>query len=162
MSDTTGSIVLAVGPETSAEAVDTAFDLAAERGLSLLAVRTWHDTDLPLGGWLGAESTARWDAAHEQARRELEGALEHARAAHPAVHVATIVVDDGLVEFLTALSTRAELMVLGRSTPGHAGSRTAAPVDVLVHHHAACPVLVVPPARQPARAPAPTFAVTGG
>jgi len=65
---------------------------------------------------------------------------------------------DGLVEFLTALSTRAELMVLGRSTPGHAGSRTATPVDVLVHHHAACPVLVVPPAWQPA----PTFAVTGG
>jgi universal stress protein family protein len=162
MSDTTGSIVLAVGPETSAEAVDTAFDLAAERGLSLLAVRTWHDTDLPLGGWLGAESTARWDAAHEQARRELEGALEHARAAHPAVHVVTIVVDDGLVAFLTALSTRAKLMVLGRSTrPGHAESRTVAPVDVLVHH-AACPVLVVPPARQPARAPAPTFAVTGG
>ena len=54
---------------SSAEAVDTAFDLAAERGLSLLAVRTWHDTDLPLGGWLGAEATARWDAAHEQARR---------------------------------------------------------------------------------------------
>ena len=158
MSDTTGSIVLAVGPETSAEAVDTAFDLAAERGLSLPAVRTWHDTDLPLGGWLEAESTARRDAAHEQARRELKGTLEHARAAHPAVHVATIVVDDGLVEFLTALSTRAELMVLGRSTrPGHAESRTAAPVDVLVHH-AACPVLVVSPARQPAH----TFAVTGG
>ena len=44
--------------------------------------------------------------------------------------------------FLTALSTRAQLLVAGRSTRlGHRDS----PVDALVRQ-AACPVLIVPPA----------------
>ena len=140
----TGHIVLAVAPGTAERAVDTAFELAAERGSALVAVRTWHDPDLPLGGWLHPDRTARWDAAHEKARSELDRALAHARAAHPAVYVTPLVVDDDLVPFLSALSTRADLLVVGRSTrPGH----RASPVDALVCQ-AACPVLVVPPARR--------------
>ena len=57
----TGRIVLAIAPGTAERAVDTAFALAAERGSSLLAVRTWHDPDLPLGGWLRPDRTARWE-----------------------------------------------------------------------------------------------------
>ena len=58
----TGHIVLAVAPGTAERAIDTAFALAAERGSTLLAVRTWHDPDLPLGGWFQPDRTARWDA----------------------------------------------------------------------------------------------------
>jgi nucleotide-binding universal stress UspA family protein len=140
----TGRIVLAVAPGTAERAVDTAFALAAERGSALLAIRTWHDPDLPLGGWLQPDRTARWDAAHAKARCELDSALERARAAQPSVHVTPIVVDDDLVPFLSALSTRADLLVVGRSTqPEH----RASPVDTLVRQ-AACPVLVVPSARR--------------
>ena len=140
----TGRIVLAIAPGTAERAVDTAFALAAERGSTLLAVRTWHDPDLPLGGWLRPDGTARWDAAHAKARCELDGALERAKVAHPAVHVTPIVVDDDLVPFLSALSSRADLLVVGRSTqPGY----RASPVDALVRQ-AACPVLVVPPSRR--------------
>jgi hypothetical protein len=93
----TGRIVLAIAPDTAERAVDTAFALAAERGSTLLAVRTWHDPHLPLGGWLQPDRTARWDAAHPKARCELDSALERARTAHPAVHVTPIAVDDDLV-----------------------------------------------------------------
>ena len=118
MTDENGRIALAVIPGTSAEAIDTAFGLAAEQGVPLLAVRAWHDPDLPLGGWLPPERTARWDAAHRTVRHELDRALAQARAAHPSVDVTTVVVDDDPVAFLTALSTRARLLVLGRSGAG--------------------------------------------
>lgn len=144
-----GRIVLAVAPDTAARAVDTAFELAAKRGVPLLAVRIWHDPDLPPGGWFDPESTACWDAASAEARSELDRALERAKAAHPAVHVTTVVADDDPVQFLTALSTRAELLVVGRSTrPRHRDS----PVDALVRQ-AACPVLVVPPPWRSSRVP---------
>jgi nucleotide-binding universal stress UspA family protein len=143
----TGRIVLAASPDTPAEAVDAAFDRAAERGLPLLAVRLWHDPRLPLGGWLRPERIARWDAADREARRELDIALAQARAAHPEVEVTTVVADDDPVPFLAALSTRAELLVLGR--PTRLGQTS--PVDALIHQ-AACPVLVVPRTPRPSSA----------
>ena len=78
-------VVLAVTPRTPAEVVDAAFDLAAERGAPLLAVRAWHDPNLPLGGWLRPERNGRWDAAHHKARHELDHALEAATTAHATV-----------------------------------------------------------------------------
>jgi hypothetical protein len=144
----TDRVVLAVAPDTGEEVVDAAFTSAAERHARLLAVRIRHDPDLPLGGWLHPEQTRQWDAAHDRARSELDTALARARAAHPEVEVTTIVVDDELVPFLAALSTRARLLVVGRSRrPG----QQASPVDALVRR-AACPVLVVPPVSRPAPA----------
>ncbi len=152
----TGRIALAVAPGTTGEAVEAAFALAAARGTPLLAVRVWHDPELPVGGWLRSDRVARWDAAQEKARRELGRALEPARAAHPGVEVATGVVDDDPRTFLAALSTRVDLLVLGRSTRL---GRRASPVDALVRQ-AACPVLVVPPTRQPVRPPVSTLLAT--
>jgi nucleotide-binding universal stress UspA family protein len=154
----TGRIVLAVAADTAARAVDTAFELAADRGVPLLAVSIWHDPDLPLGGWLRPDCTARWDAAHAKARRELDRRLERARTAHPEVQVTAVVADDDPVTFLTALSTRADLLVVGRST--RPGDR-ASPVDVLVRE-AACPVLVVPPPWRSSSSSAGVLASSGG
>jgi hypothetical protein len=91
-------VVVAVAPGTSTDAVGTAFELAAERGISVLAVRAWHDPDVPLGGWLRPHGTAQWDALHQKAREELDRAVEHAKAAHPAVEVEMVVVDDDPVD----------------------------------------------------------------
>jgi nucleotide-binding universal stress UspA family protein len=137
-------IVVAVPPGTATDAVDVAFELAAERGIPVLAVRAWHNPDVPLGGWLRPHGTTRWDALHEKAREELDRAVEHAKAVHPTVEVETVVVDDDPVPFLAALSARAELLVLGR--PRRPGQEVS-PVDALVRQ-AACPVLIVPPTRQ--------------
>jgi hypothetical protein len=70
--------------------------------------------------------------------------VAHAKAAHPAVDVRTVVVDDDPVPFLAALSAQTELLVLGR--PRCTGQQ-ASPVDALVRQ-AVCPVLVVPPTRR--------------
>lgn len=158
MSAAAGRVVLAVSPDTPTDAVEVAFAHAAERGVPLLAVRAWHDPDLPLGGWLPPGCLARWDAAHATARHELDRAVERARAAHPAVTVTTVVADDDPVPFLAALSAGAELLVLGRS---RRPARETSPVDALVRR-AACPVLVVPPVRRPLTAPLPTLAAAGG
>lgn len=158
MSGAAGHVVLAVSPDTPVEAVDVAFAHAAGRGLPLLAVRTWHDPDLPLGGWLPPERLARWDAAHATVRHELDRAVQRARAAHPAVAVTTVVVDDEPVSFLAALSVGAELLVLGRP---RCPARHASPVDALVRR-AACPVLVVPPVRRPSTAPGRALTPSGG
>ena len=134
-------IVVALTPGAPADVVDAAFALAAERGVPVLAVRAWHDPGVPLGGWLRPHGTAHWDALRQKAQEELDSAVGHAKAAHPAVQVGTVVVDDDPVPFLAALSARAALLVLGR--PRHPGQQ-ASPVDALVRQ-AACPVLVVPP-----------------
>ena len=86
------------------------------------------------------------------------GTAERARVAHPAVHATPLVVDDDLVPFLTALSTRADLLVVGRSMQL---GRRASPVDALVRE-AACPVLVVPPARRAPDVRAGVLASTSG
>jgi hypothetical protein len=141
---TAGCIVVALAPGTPADAIDTAFALAAERGVPILAVRAWYDPGVPLGGWLHPHGTARWDALRTKARDELDSAVEHAKVAHPTVEVETVVVDDDLVPFLAALSARTDLLVLGR--PRCTGQQ-ASPVDALIRQ-AACPVLVVPPNRR--------------
>ena len=143
-----GRIVLAVGPATSAEVVAAAFGLAVECRAPLLAVRTWHDPNLPLaGGSRRNTHRAVGRRAPEGAARARRCAGARARATHPDAEVATLVVDDDLEPFLTALSTRANLLVLGRSTRlGHRSS----PVDALVRQ-AACPILVVPPTRPSSR-----------
>jgi len=141
MSGTRG-IVVAVAPGTATDAVDAAFELAAERGVPVLTVRAWHDPDVPLGGWLRPHGTTAWDALHQKARQELHHAVEHAKAAHPEVEVGAVVIDDDPVPFLAALTAQAELLVLGR--PRRPGPHVS-PVDALVRQ-AACPVLIVPPA----------------
>ncbi len=148
MSAAAGHVVLAVSPDTPADAVEVAFEHAAARGVPLLAVRVWHEPDLALGGWLPPEGLARWDAAHATARLQLDHAIARTRNAHPAVAVSTVVADDDPVPFLAALSAGAELLVLGRS---RRPAREASPVDALVRR-AACPVLVVPPGRRPSTA----------
>src|SRR5689334_14957510 len=130
-------VVLVVTPGACGEVVDAAFRAARERGVPLFAVYVWHDPELPLGGWLRSDRIAGWDAAAERARRELDGALRSIRGVHPDVEVTTVVVDDEPEQFLAALSTRAQLLVVGRPTG------TDLPVDALLER-VACPVLVLP------------------
>ena len=157
ISDVRDRIVVAVAPGTSAEAVDLAFALAAERGVPLLAVRAWHDSE-PAARRLAPTRAHRPLGRHpRKARRELDLALERARAAHPTVELSTLVVDDEPVPFLTALSSRAGVLVLGRT---RRRGQEASPADALVRQ-AACPVLVVPPTRRTPSAPVRVLAASG-
>ena len=70
-------------------------------------------------------------------------------AIHPQVRVETMVVQDRPTDFLLALSHKAQLLVLGRSTRGALlGLIAGSPADTLPRA-ANCPVLVVPAAGPP-------------
>ncbi|MHA6794285.1 universal stress protein [Pseudonocardia bannensis] len=147
---TDGPVVLGAAPWTGDEVFDTAFRAAADRGVPLQPVRAWTDPRIDLGRLLPSR-LARWDAAEQRARRELEIALSAWTVAYPAVEVQPLVVNDRPAEFLLALSHRAQLLVLGRSERGTLLSGiTGSPVEELARQ-AHCPVMIVPAAGPPRR-----------
>jgi nucleotide-binding universal stress UspA family protein len=138
-----GPVVLAVAPWTGEDVVELAFDEASGQQAPLLAVRAWTEPGLDLGRrW--PDPTAEWDRADERAHRELDLALAPWRAGHPEVSVRSVAVQDGAADLLVALSHRARLLVLGRSTRGAwLGGIATSPMTALLEA-ARCPVLVVP------------------
>jgi nucleotide-binding universal stress UspA family protein len=125
-----GPVALGTAPWTGDEVFELAFREAAQRRTSLIAVRTR-------------------DHALEQARDDLDLALSPWTVIHPGVRVERLVVPDPTTALLLDLSTRAQLIVLGRSTRGALlGLIVGSPaVDLL--GAAQCPVLVVPPRVRP-------------
>jgi nucleotide-binding universal stress UspA family protein len=138
-----GPVLVGVVPWTPEAAVDLAFAAAEDRRVGLVAVRAWDDPALDLG-LLRPDRIDRWDGVEHRAARELELALSAQRVVHPLVPVQPMVVQDGPTELLLALSTRAQLLVLGRSERGAlltglAGSPVAELLGAVC-----CPVVVVP------------------
>jgi len=125
-----GPVVLGAAPWTGDEVFELAFREAAQRRTGLIAVRTR-------------------DHAMERAREDLDLALSPWTVIHPGVRVERMVVPDQTTALLLELSTRAQLLVLGRSARGALlGLLVGSPaVDLL--GAAQCPVLVVPAAGPP-------------
>jgi len=125
-----GPVVLGAAPWTGDEVFELAFCEAAQRGTGLIAVRVR-------------------DHAVERARDDLELALSPWTVIYPEVRVEQMVVPDQTTALLLDLSTRAQLLVLGRSARGALlGLIVGSPaVDLL--GAAQCPVLVVPAAGPP-------------
>jgi nucleotide-binding universal stress UspA family protein len=83
------------------------------------------------------------DAESEAARAALEGAVEDALGADPAVDVEQKLVEGDAGEVLVAESNQADLVVVG--SHGRSGFKAAILGSVSRHvvDHAACPVVVV-------------------
>jgi hypothetical protein len=138
-----GQVVVGVAPWTPEQAIDIAFTAADDRRVELIAVRAWDDPAVDLGR-LRADRLERWDSVERRANRELELALSAERIVHPHVPVHPMVVQDSPTELLLALSSLAQLLVLGRSERGALVTGLAgSPVAALLAA-AACPVVVVP------------------
>jgi nucleotide-binding universal stress UspA family protein len=143
-----GPVVLGAAPWTVEEVFDLAFREAAERRAGLVAVRTWSDPLIDIGS-LRPEQLRHWDRTEDRAQRELELELSPWIVIHPEVRIETMVVQDRATDFLLALSHRAQLLVLGRSTRGALlGLIAESPADALLRA-ANCPVIVVPAAGPP-------------
>jgi nucleotide-binding universal stress UspA family protein len=128
------------------EVFDLSFREAAERRAGLVAVRTWSDPLIDIGS-LRPEELRHWDRTEDRAQRELE--LAPWIVIHPEVSVEIMVVQDRATDFLLALSHRAQLLVLGRSTRGALlGLIAGSPAEALLRA-ANCPVIVVPAAGPP-------------
>jgi nucleotide-binding universal stress UspA family protein len=143
-----GPVVLAIAPWTGEDVVDLAFEEASGQHTPLFVVRAWTEPGIDLGRPRSGP-IAEWDRAEERACRELELAISPWRVSHPDVDVRCVAVDDDAAELLVALSHRARLLVLGRSTRGALlGGPSESPVTALLRT-APCPVLVVPPEGRP-------------
>jgi nucleotide-binding universal stress UspA family protein len=137
-----GPVVLALAPRTSDEALDAAFDAAAQRGASLLAVRVRHPAPASRDGLAGTV---------DDERRDWCDRLAAWRITHPAVPVEVQVGEGDPALTLVDLSFRARLLVLGRSGRGRVLASVATSPVAPVTLRARCPVLVVPPPGPPRR-----------
>ncbi|MEZ0090907.1 universal stress protein [Streptacidiphilus sp. EB129] len=125
-------------PEDGGTAVDWAADEAWLRGRRLHLVHAWPwETHQP--------SDSSWARAVRQSGQEMLRSLT-ARATdrHPDLEVTSGIVETAAREALVALSSAANLLVLGsRGTGGFEGLLTGS-TCLWVTAHAACPVTVVP------------------
>ena len=117
-----------------------AFEEAALRKASLIAIHSWHlpDSDISRAGSIFTEPE-RYVVETETAKR-LEQMLDKWRAKYPDVEAGQEVVHGHPGRALTGLSARADLVVLGRRSVHHG------PASVMhaVLNHAHGPVVTVP------------------
>jgi nucleotide-binding universal stress UspA family protein len=126
----------------SASALDFAFEEAALRHASVVAVHAWHipQSDISRAGHAPAEPAAY--VFQTEAARELEALLDTWRQKYPDVPVSQDVVHGHPGRALAGLSARADLVVLGR----HAARHGPGAVIHAVLSHAHGPVVTVPSA----------------
>ncbi|MFI0821262.1 universal stress protein [Streptomyces sp. NPDC021098] len=126
------------GSPHSATAVDIAFDEAARRNAVLRALYVWHP---PMLGALDE------DAAVQECRRVLSETVAGRAATHPEVELHHEVVRGHPVQVLIEASEHSLGLIVG--TRGHGGftGMLLGSVSQGVLHHARCPVITVPYAR---------------
>jgi len=126
--------------EGNAAALTFAFEEAALRQASLIAIHAWHAprSDISRAGTVLAPASR--DFLQTEATRYLENLLDEWRDKYPGVPVSQDVVHGHPGRVLVGLSARTDLLVLGRHHTHHgAGAVTHA---VLNHAHG--PVVTVP------------------
>lgn len=137
-----GQVVVGVRAAEDCDATLTfAFEEAAMRSASLLAVHAWQADDpdlLPNEGPVPGSHAGQAGAA-----RQLESLLDGWREKYPGVAVSQEVVHGHPGRALAGLSARAGLVVLGRHYPHRGPGR----VIHAVLNHAHCPVATVPAPR---------------
>lgn len=132
-----GPVVVGVdGSPTGARAIGAAFDAAACRKATLVAVHAVHDRDYP--------GTSRPDQAGDAGQAVLADSLAGWPEKFPDVRVDRVTVPGRPRHQLLDHSARAQLIVTGcRGRGGFAGLVLGSTSQALIHH-ADCPVMVVP------------------
>jgi len=128
--------------ETSAAALEFAFEEAALRKASLMAIHAWHTPQSDISRAGEATAPPSRHAVEEHVTQQLEQLLSDWRAKYPDVQVSQDVVHGHPARALVGLSARADLVILGRRAAHHgAGSVTHAMLN-----HAHGPIATVPSA----------------
>jgi nucleotide-binding universal stress UspA family protein len=128
------------GLEGNTAALTFAFEEAALRKASLVAIHAWQTprSDISRAGIARAEPTR--DALEAEATTQLDALLDEWRDKYPDVPVSHDVVHGHPGRILSGLSARADLVVLGRH-PAHHGPGA---VIHAVLNHAHGPIVTVP------------------
>jgi nucleotide-binding universal stress UspA family protein len=128
------------GPEGNTAALTFAFEEAALRKASLVAIHAWHTPQSDISR-AGISLTAPGRKALEaEATRQLDALLDEWREKYPDVPVSHDVVHGHPGRILSGMSARADLIVLGRH-PAHHGPGA---VIHAVLNHAHGPIVTVP------------------
>jgi nucleotide-binding universal stress UspA family protein len=127
-------------PEGNAAALTFAFEEAALRKATLVAVHAWHtpQSDISRAG-IALTGPGR-DSLQQEATRQLDELLNDWRDKYPDVQVSHDVVHGHPGRILSGLSARADLVVLGRRPPHHG----PAAVTHAVLNHAHGTIVTVP------------------
>jgi nucleotide-binding universal stress UspA family protein len=138
----TGPVVVGVDGSPSADfAIGVAFEQAARRGCALRIVRAFGT---PVSPWTLGITPLRYDydkvATH--LNDQLVTHIAGWRNKYSDVPVQLIVERSSAGALLTAMSWRAQLVVVGTRGHGAPGSLLLGSVGLQLLHHAECPVLI--------------------
>ena len=142
---TEGPIVVGIdGSESSKAAVEVAFEQAAARGASLVAVNVWSDVSVQPS--LGASpEDALWSSIQTGEEVVLSERLAGYQERYPDVTVERVVARDRPVRVLSEFAEKAQLIVVGsRGRGGFTGMLLGSTSNALLHT-ADCPVMIVRP-----------------
>jgi nucleotide-binding universal stress UspA family protein len=130
-------------PEGSVAALEFAFEEAAQRRASVLAIHAWHTPQLDISRAGHAPAGPAADVLAATAGRQLEALLDTWREKYPGVQVNQDVVHGHPGRALVGVSARADLVVIGRRST-HAGVHGPGTVTHAVLNHAHGPIVTVP------------------
>ncbi len=130
-------------PDHCGDALTFAFEEAGLRQAGLLAIHAWHTPQTEISRAGQAFTGPGEQAAAADAARQLEGLLDSWRAKYPDVPVSQEVVHGHPGRALIGLSTRADLVVMGRHAKPD-GLQGPGSVRHAVLSHAHGPVVTVP------------------
>ena len=129
--------------DNCADSLTFAFEEAALRKASLVAIHAWHLPQFGISRAGTASPVRGADAAEAEAAKRLEGLLDNWREKYPGVPVTRDVVRGHPGRALAGLSARADLVVIGRHAAHH-GMQGPGSVRHAVLSHALGPLAVIP------------------
>lgn len=143
-----GPVVAGVdGSEGARRALRWAAEEARVRQAPLRAVTAWH---LPAAGgeaYVSVATTFDPGVFEDEARQVLDAAVEDVAPGDLAHPVERVVASGGAAAVIVEASHAADLVVVGTRGLGGFKGLLLGSVSSQVAHHAACPVVVVPPER---------------
>ncbi|MBJ8347036.1 universal stress protein [Antrihabitans sp. YC2-6] len=124
------------GTDSSAKAIEIAFDEASHRGVELVAVYAWTDySDL-------VTSVNSWPTPQAEQEALLAECLAGWRERYPEVDVRKVAVRDRPARKLLAQSEVAQLVVVGSHGRGGFSGMTLGSTSEVLLHHVECPIII--------------------
>ncbi|MGZ4353925.1 MAG: universal stress protein [Gaiellaceae bacterium] len=137
------------GSEQSKRALGWALDEARLRRAELRVVHAWLYPGQAWPGYLAPPDAGLFGTIRRETEDLVESLVEEVAGAEPDVPVTRVVLEGPASERLLEESDGADLLVVGsRGLGGFAGLLLGSVGQQCVHH-ARCPVVIVPPAREP-------------
>ncbi len=130
-------------PERSAAALEFAFEEAALRKASVMAIHAWHTPEYDVSRAGGTPAVPAADVLQAAAERGLADLLDDWREKYPDVQVSQDVVRGHPGRALVGLSARADLVVIGRHGT-HTITHGPGTVTHAVLNHAHGPIVTIP------------------